>query len=282
MARILAQSFGERYRCRQTALPHGRLGKALWARRVPRGAVVFFTKWAALRAGQGLLDALRARGALTCLDYVDADHRRCLDIRPDVHVAMSFAGADTIRGLLATASRPDHVALIHPAIDDRLLDVRPAPDRPFSAAYFGLLDNMFRTEEIGRHVAAFGIANVAEMGAHLPEFARHSFHYCVRNRDMATDAVIAKPFTKGFVAAYCGSPVLFDAGETDALKILGADYPFIVRERSEAAVLQTLGAARAAYAGPVWTDALERMKGITALCAHEAIAHQFHAMVSDG
>ncbi len=277
LSAILGKHYGSHYSCQIHPLPKTQLAKARWVMGLPRGSIAFFTKMTVGMVGERLLGLLRRRGVRTCLDYVDSDLRLSRQLTPDIHVAASFAAESALREALSEAGSASHVALLHPAIDDLLLDVE-LPARPsFSAAYFGLAGNMFCTPEIQNRVAVHDIARTEDMKAMAPFFGNYALHYCVRAENRG-GPVLAKPFSKGFVASHCGCPVLVDEHEADAIHILGPDYPFIVRGPDERAVLQGLSFAKNAFGGPVWADAIDRMQAAKALCDHRAVARQFHEM----
>jgi hypothetical protein len=73
-----------------------------------------------------------------------------------------------------------------------------------------------------------------------------------------------KPFTKGFVAAHCGVPVIVGAGDEEARHYLGPHYPFVIGEDSVESVRAHLVRFAGAFGTSVWTLAAETMRQVAA------------------
>ena len=94
------------------------------------------------------------------------------------------------------------------------------------------------------------------------------------------DAVVFKPFTKGFTAAHCSSPILTDRGESDAEFYLPDDYPFFLPAGSWNEVSDAIKQIRGEFAGKSWRYAVDVMREVRDKSSSDHIANEFKTMLS--
>jgi hypothetical protein len=113
-------------------------------------------------------------------------------------------------------------------------------------------------------------------------------HWSGRLRDYSAQFAMRQPqpwdgykfFTKGFLAAQCGVPIITAAWEPDVLHFLTPDYPFLILEDSESAALDALEAARSAFRTQDWKRARALMDRMYRMSSHAAVADQIWSAVA--
>lgn len=255
--------------------------QAIWALRQPVGSVVIFSKWSLLRLRQNTLDILRRKGVRTCIDYVDIDLREALKFNPDVHLAASISAHTALKNLTTGQRSPEaKIMLLHHNLDARMYTSHSCPnDRP-RPVYFGALENTVITPTLRNRVTFIRADKADEISELFRRLADFNIHYCIRQTN-STSEVIAKPFTKGFVASQMGVPVLVSNNVDDALALLGKDYPFTIKDTTEVEILKGLENVCLAFGGREWAEATERVLDLQRLCSRKAIAHQFMEIISE-
>ncbi|MDK3075685.1 hypothetical protein QO034_21695 [Sedimentitalea sp. JM2-8] len=252
----------------------------IWALRQPAGAIVLFSKWCLPRLKQRTLDILRWKNVRSCIDYVDFDLRESVKFRPDIHLAASLTAMKALKKLTAGQEDPEsRVSLLHHNLDERMIVPAEYPSDRLRPVYFGALENTIATDAIRERVTFLKADQANEVAPLFRQLAKFNLHYCIRRPAISTE-VIAKPFTKGFVASHIGVPVLISKNVDDALDLLGNDYPFVVEDTAEREILAGLDHVADSFGGPVWSDAKDRVASLQTLCSREAIAGQFMDIVS--
>ncbi|MFA3920272.1 hypothetical protein [Ruegeria hyattellae] len=281
LIRLLEECTGDRLSISVTKLPKSKqFRQDAWAIRQPAGAIMVFSKWSLLRLQQRTLDILRWKGAFTCIDYVDIDLRIAADLNPDVHVAASLTAARSLERL--TSGRIEtggKVMLLHHNLDERMSAPASCPTDRLRPVYFGALENTVQTERIAETVTFLRADRADEVSQLFHQLEQFNLHYCVRTPNLTTE-VIAKPFTKGFVASQFGVPVLIDRSVDDAQLLLGEDYPYLIPDTSEESILTGLRNIDLTFGGPAWLDAKERVLSLQNYCSRRAISRQFMDIVS--
>ncbi|MCG7522129.1 hypothetical protein [Ruegeria sp. Ofav3-42] len=282
LIRLLEKQLGEQYSFSVSNLPKNKLSRQIiWALSQPKGSVVVFSKWSLLRLSDRTLRILRARGVKTCLDYVDMDLREARRFHPDIHIAASLTAARHLKEQTRHAElRADksEVFLIHHNLDDRFPVTQARNLDKVKCAYFGAIENTVQTEKIREKVTFIKAdlsENIVDVFHRLSDF---NAHYCIREQSQ-TSEIIAKPFTKGFVASHLAAPVLIDANVDDALELLGEDYPFVTKDISEESILRGLEQLASDFGSAKWIEAQRRVVGLKDYYTPEAVANQFHEMV---
>ncbi|MDN4598390.1 hypothetical protein [Leifsonia virtsii] len=237
-----------------------------------RNSDVFLTKGAVNMATPEQLDLLVRSGNRLLFDPVDELPPWTTARFADVLVASSHTAFEHYsRAFPAT-----RVALVDHHVDPRL-PTSPAPPSRFRAGYFGERVNAVLTPRIEERVDVVAIDTSRHDDAWLSGLGRYSFHYAVRQQ-RALDHF--KPFLKGFTAAHCGAPVLIQRDQEEAVRWLGADYPYLLDDTNEETILSALARAESEFGGPRWLRALSVMEGIRARTSPERIASELAAAIA--
>jgi hypothetical protein len=187
-----------------------------------------------------------------------------------VLLAASLTQARAFRGRFAAV--PVHYLAHH--VDLRLPSVTPPADRA-RMAYFGKLENCLHADRMPSCVALIAAESTADTGW-MRHLGAHNAHYALR---AATPVDGFKPFTKGFVAAHCDSPVIVRADDEEARLHLGEDYPFFVHDLSIEAVTGQLAQIAASFGTADWHAARTIMQDLAARTALPAIQQQLGAFL---
>lgn len=248
----------------------------LWARFVPRGAVLFFTKTAARVLDTRAIDILKSRGCKICLDFVDTSFARLpkQDLRIDAYVSPSISGVKALKDRIGLDA-PIHVVL-HSG-DSRLYGSQTkVPEDRLRPVYWGKPSNWLHSDAISERVTLLDASTVELATESIKNLPRYNMHYCVRPAERRESVV---PFTKGANAALLGAPVLVSRDVQDAEELLGADYPYMIEEPTERAALEMLERAKSTFGGAEWQLAKERMTSLAAKVSPNAIAAQMCALI---
>ena len=250
---------------------------------VPRGAVVIFVKTAAKGLEPGHLAPLRRRGATIGFDAIDTPLNE-IDLGLfDFHIAASIAGARALRARLTADGRDGvPVELLHHHADPRLGSLDVSYRRAFCCGYLGRPENAAIPPALTGSVEMMPVAHARDMRHVLPRLGAVGLHFAVRpEAAVAEDGARAyKPFTKGITAAVCQANILVNRQAHDAEALLGCDYPFFVDSSDPTEVIAGYELAREAHGGPLWAEAMERMRALRALVAPRALAERLGEIVA--
>lgn len=182
-------------------------------------------------------------------------------------IAASLCQNDALRQ--AFPGKPVHYVAHH--VDTRLPAMAPPRDR-LRMGYFGEMLNAAHAQATELDVTFVPVntaqANIVDWMGQLAFF---NAHYALR-ADRPIDG--PKPFTKGFVAAWCNAPVLIDGNDLEARRHLPHDYPFVTDRTDLAAVRDALRRMRDGFAGPEWRRAMAAMEELKAHADPNRIARQ--------
>ncbi len=285
LVRILERFLGEKICCKIEPLPTKSPWQEIWALKQKPGEINVFGKSTLSRLQKKTLQILRFRGVRTCIDYVDSDLRRIQEFNADVHIAASHTSLRLMHELLANGyASPDgfkgKLFLLHHNTDERFSGIHAADLKRSSAVYLGDLENTVCSEAIAERVTFINIVRSEQLEKELRGMSEFNLHYCIRKvAEKNSGGIVAKPFTKGFIAAQVGAVVLINEAVDDAVEILGPDYPFIIPDNSEAAILSGLQKAEDCFGGPEWILAMERMNAMKSVFSHSSIAAQFGEII---
>lgn len=268
-----------------SALATQTLGRAATVRYSPlerrfRQSTLFLTKGALKELTPERGEQLRADGNRLLFDVVDEVVPPAIEHLPDALIASSLTAFDA----LSRQYPHIEVLLVNHHVDPRVQALAiPRGTQPFSAGYFGEAVNAVLSPSIRSRIDVVELDTSRENAPWFDHLRGHTLHYAVRNtREL--DAF--KPFLKGFTAAWCWSNVLIQDSQAEAVRWLGADYPFLVHlaadappEAVERTVLAALDAARDAFGGPEWESGLDRMAGIRDRTSSRRIARELHRVL---
>ena len=243
---------------------------------IGRNRIVILTKHAAERAPGELVWRIREAGALVGVDHVDSDLDKIAGKPFDFHVSATMGGAEELRRRFGPEGA--HIGTVLHHADPR---IRPARDDlgALSAAYLGKLSNCLLPEDLEAKVTMLRAMNNTQMRRALRTLPDFNLHYAVRTAEHADSVSAYKPFTKGFNAAAADSNIIVTRDTDDAEFFLGRDYPFLVDQPSESAIIETFRRAQESFGTAEWRRGLAIMRSLRALTSPASIARQFQDLL---
>ncbi|PWB96049.1 hypothetical protein DF220_11690 [Salinibacterium hongtaonis] len=239
----------------------------------PRNSLLFLTKGALKAMTMSKLESLRSAGNKLIFDVVD-------EVPPPItrdyaHVV----SAASITAYLDLSADFPHlpVHLVNHHVDPRLSTISaPPPTDKLRCAYFGESVNAILSPAVMREVTVVHIDTSRQDADWLPRLEAFNFHYAVRaHRDLDHH----KPFLKGFTAAHRGSNILIQSTQTEAVRWLGTDYPYLIAgEATETKILAALDYARESFGHSEWMDGLARMRDIRERTSNQRIGGELAAL----
>ncbi|TCS59072.1 hypothetical protein EDD52_12231 [Primorskyibacter sedentarius] len=254
-----------------------------WALARPRNTAVLFSKSCLKRIRPNTLKVCRWRGCTTLIDYVDGDLDMARHLSPDVHLAASF-GAE--RELLALrknrhTKQGEVVRLLHHNTDTRLEDARACASGHLSSVYIGDLGNTVRSPALEKKIRYVPFERATEINQVRQAIASTNFHICVRNLDKLGKGNVQKPFTKGFLAAHVGAPVLAWRGDAEARHFLGDDYPYFIDSPRQEDIMRGIVHAEQTYGTALWNAAIHQMEKIHQQVNNKKIAESLVVLLKE-
>jgi hypothetical protein len=162
-------------------------------------------------------------------------------------------------------------------VDLRIGEITPPTDR-LRLAYFGELVNAAFAGSLGDAVT---FIHTDTSQAHDAEWIKkiHHFnaHYALR-ANLGIDGF--KPFTKGFIASHCASPVLADMHDEEAHRFLPESYPYFADKSSMQSVIAATERMRTGFVGPEWREALDIMRQVKEVSSRAAVTAELHAALA--
>src|SRR4051794_37851703 len=262
--------YAEQYRQAGTTVMRGRQLAEIAEQAVPgrpialepreqpqRNADLFLTKGVLLETSRDELAGWKSRGNRLIFDPVDWTIPPELLDYADTIVAASLTAYDRYR-----ESYPGRrVVLVNHHADPRIraLDFSRR-SALFKAAYFGVPKNTYRKGKLQTLVDFIPVDTAKQDDGWLAKLPDYTFHYALRR---PTRREGYKPFLKGFTAAACGANVLIQDDQAEAVRWLGASYPYLVRGPvTQASIVQALDRARQSFGSAEWRLGLETMRSI--------------------
>jgi hypothetical protein len=178
---------------------------------------------------------------------------------------------------LGLTDRVATALLLHHA-DPRIAWRDRKNDRALSIGYFGLLGHATLPANLKTRVALPDYDLTDGLTQMLSMMETTNVHYCLRPARRVRNSW--KPFTKGINAAAAGANVLVSRDVEDAVEMLGPDYPFLIPEPSDAAIVDAVHRVEGALGTPVWGDALDRMEALRARTAPPRLMQDFSEILS--
>jgi hypothetical protein len=235
-------------------------------------ALLVFDKYATEHAADLVLAEARQRRNLVIADPVDGPFAPSVLNRFDGVIAASRRQELVYRASLAVP-----VAYVGHHVDPRLGKITPCGS--FALYYFGELVHARYRQELDGTVIFVPVdtrnAFDVEWMKRLPEA---SAHFALRPQ-VPEDS--HKPFTKGFVAAHCGVPVIVDARDCEARYFLPADYPYWTDAEDLAGVRAVIARMKDDFGTPRWNPATAMMRELRDACSAAAVAREFRAVLRE-
>ena len=187
------------------------------------GSTVFCTKSALVSLDLQACERLRGRDNVLIADPLDLDTTRFDFACYDILVASSITQEAYLREHYPT--KPVFHVTHH--VDLRMPGAQ-SQQKSFVPAYIGDVNNGFQLSDVRPRLSI--LQSKPNETQWMDEISRFSLHYGVRKRQ-PWDGF--KPFTKGFIAAHFGAPVVVSRNDQEAVFQLGKDYPFYCDETIE-------------------------------------------------
>jgi len=246
----------------------------VWAKSLPPNSIVFVTKACIQYFNSEFIKSLHKKDIKVCFDYVDSDFSIGPQGLPDMHVCTSYTQLNYLKQYQQeNPNFTGSVSLILHNYDLALVNFKSKPIKKFECAYIGTTARTFLTSRIEDKITivpALGVSGMQRILANLPNF---NAHYAVQI-PQEEGSLLAKPFTKGFVAAACNSVLLTDRKTHDAIEFLGADYPYLVDDLNENEIICMIEYMTETFQTAVWFDAMDRMKEMGDKVAPASLARQ--------
>jgi hypothetical protein len=238
-----------------------------------RDSILVLNKNTLLHCTQEQIATLRQHGNVVMADPVDGK------VDESILVACSVLLAASRAQFAAFQQRfPDkRIAYVGHHVDLRIGEITPPADR-LRFAYFGELVNAARAGSLGDAVT-FILTDTSQ--AHDSEWMKNLRHYNAHYALRAHQGIDGfKPFTKGFLAAHCASPVLADMRDEEARCFLPESYSYFADKSSMQSVIAATERMRAGFAGPEWLEALATMRQVKEASSRAAVTAQLHAALA--
>ena len=252
-----------------------------WGRSLPDNCIVFVTKACIQHFIPDLIDLLNRKNIKVCFDYADSDFSIGPQGLPDMHVCTSITQFKYLKKYQEdNPNFSGSVSVVFQNYDLALIDFKPKVINTYECAYIGTPARTFLTSQIESEITivpALGVSGMQGILTRLPNF---NAHYAVRI-PQDEGSLLAKPFTKGFVAAACNAVLLTDRQTHDAVEFLGEDYPYMVNELEENEILQVIDYMRATFETKVWWNAKDKIRDMHARVCPSSLAKQFEVCVEN-
>jgi hypothetical protein len=236
-----------------------------------RNSILFLTKGAIQCLNESSLSRLKERNNRLVFDPVDS-------LIPEKKIKFADAVIAASKAALtdyAMRYGTDLVYLVDHHSDPRVQRVSSQKSRDrLRIGYFGEFVNTIITPAIKLQVDFILVDTSQQNEAWFNKTGAYNMHYCLRNNEAIT-AGTYKPFTKGINAAHIGANVLVHRSQTDAVRWLGEDYPYLIKSPlSEATILTEIEHVRKTFGKNEWRNALEVMEQIRHQSSSKAICAQ--------
>jgi len=234
--------------------------------------LVVLTKSALVSLTPELIGRLRRRGHRLIADFIDFPMDETLAREMHALLASSVMQERHLR------ARFPEIPVFHVThhVDLRLPKVVAPADRP-RFGYFGRPENLMHGPAVGDLVSIVPAEDPKRPGwmRRLREFNAH----CALRVPEGENSF--KPFTKGFVAAHCGAPIIVGAEDAEARHYLGPDYGFVIGDMGLEPVRARLAEFAAAFGSPVWRAAVAAMREVAAQCGVGRVREELRAFLSE-
>ncbi|MEX2014576.1 MAG: glycosyltransferase [Candidatus Saccharimonadales bacterium] len=241
-----------------------------------KNSILVLTKWALEGLNVEALDKLKNRQNILIFDPVDA----YLPAEKAKYADVIVAASRTAFHDYSLQFKGKKVLLVDHHVDPRLKTLdwsrRPVALR---AGYFGELVNAFSTPAIQSKVDFIQISTNKQENDWLNLLPKYNLHYAIRQVGQKDNH---KPFLKGFTAAHCGSNILIQDSQEEAVHWLGEDYPYLLKgEVTEEKVLDKLKYIEETFGTSIWNKATKRMIEIREKTSEQGIGRQLKSLFNE-
>ena len=252
-----------------------------WAKNIEKDAVLFISKACIKFFTPEIIDILKKQSVKLCFDHVDSDFSIGPQGNPDVHICSSYTQQNFINEYkVSNPSFTGDVGLLLHNFDKELLNFRASSLSKFNCAYIGTPSVGFLPDQAKNRLTIVEALGVLGMKSILPKLKNFNAHYALR-LPQPTGSLLAKPFTKGFVAAACGAVVVTNRDTHDAVEVLGDDYPYLVNNLDTVETIEMLDKMKDDFGSQTWIGAQERMQHVYSLVSPQALAMQLRKFADE-
>ena len=233
-----------------------------------KNEIVILSKFAAVEISRSGLEKLLSNDNLVYVDPVDAE--------------INLEKFRDINGLIASSFLQEQyfkqnsdilVNLLYHSSDFRLKGIQ-AQKHFFSMAYFGSISRLPYSSDLLPFLEIVKTPLSYQPNIMLPIFSDKlkdfSAHFAV---GIIQPKSVFKPFTKGLIASSVGAVTLISKNETEALLLLGDDYPYVSIDSSLKSISDMANFMKFTFKGEEWEKAqIAHQKLINFTCA------KYHAL----
>ena len=250
-----------------------------WARNVEKDVILFISKACIKFFTPEIIHILKKQNVKLCFDHVDSDFSIGPQGHPDVHICSSYTQQNFIRSFQeSNPSFTGRVGLLLHNFDKELLNYQATSLSKFQCAYIGTPSVGFLPHQAKKRLTVVEALGVSGMKSILPRLKNFNAHYALR-LPQPKGSLLAKPFTKGFVAAACDAVVVTNRDTHDAIEVLGEDYPYLVNNLEAAETIEMLDKMKDDFGSQTWLTAKERMQHVYSLVSPQALSIQLRDCV---
>lgn len=207
-----------------------------WSAFIKRSSILIFNKDAIDRAPIKTLSLLRSKNIKVVLDVLDKDLNRFNYNKIDYLIASSNRQYEYLKNVVRSSNLPVEVLYIPHQADIRLNKNGTKPNfykrKNKKVFYFGEHTNIYCPTKYLNEVNIIPYEGVMT-DKEIQEMEKYDFQYCIRGPQQNTSLYIFKPITKIINSYYLGSLPIISFDMDDAVKVLGADYPFTLQSYSD-------------------------------------------------
>ena len=252
-----------------------------WARNVEEDAILFISKACIKFFTSEIIHILKKRNIKLCFDHVDSDFSIGPQGNPDIHICSSYTQKNFINSFQeSNPTFTGDVGLLLHNFDKELLNYQATPMSKFQCAYIGTPSVGFLPYQAKKRLTIVEALGVSGMQSILPKLKNFNAHYALR-LPQPRGSLLAKPFTKGFVAAACGAVVVTNRDTHDAVEVLGDDYPYLVNNLETVETTEMLDKMKDDFGSQTWLTAKDRMRHVYSLVSPQALSIQLRKFVDE-
>lgn len=250
-----------------------------WAQEASPETFFFVSKACIKYFIEEIIEILHSKNCTISFDHVDSDFSLGPQGAPDFHICTSITQLNFIKQHQEKNPqfKGEPKLLLH-NYDIKLLNSKTPQKKKFKCAYVGTPSVGYLPQPILGEieiVSAMGVNGMQKIIERLPAF---NAHYALR-LPQPTSSLLAKPFTKGFVAAACGAVVVTDRTTHDAEYLLGTDYPYMVNSLDLRDTLEMIEFMKNTFGAKEWKEAERRMSELKDMVSPQKLAHQLTSII---
>lgn len=223
-----------------------------------KNSVLIFTKYASNELTDDTFNKLKKDGNKLIADPVDGVIEDALLSRFDAIFACSM-----LQKIAYQARFNNRIHYVGHHVDMRIDLGKPDIDH-LKMGYFGELSNARFTNELTEEVDFINIdTSIGDNTDWMLSLKRYNAHYAIRSKILRNQF---KPFTKGFIAAHMGCPILLASDDLEAKYFLDSNYPYFVNPHSLSEIQVTIERMRYDFRGENWnraTSAMNKVKNLS-------------------